>query len=270
VSSTTTIRHRSLAVPASLQAPLSVFRNDQAIKSHPNYIEAKAGNVDAAIQLVSDLAVPLKMRMAEFDTTTIFVAPHARESAGDNAIPIVLSAYLAEHCGSLLDDEIVQANRVYHTGADAMERLIAPAEFEGEVVPNGRYVIVDDVMTLGGTVADLASYIQVHGGSIVGIVTLVDASRSGSLVCKAKVVREIDRRFGDEIRQQFGIEPNALTAEEAGYLIGFRSVEEIRGRAAKATEERRRRLRSKGICIDEVNDSPAPPSAGPGRFDQEK
>lgn len=151
-----------------------------------------------------------------------------------------------------------------------MERLIAPAEFEGEVVANGRYAIVDDVVTLGGTVADLASYIQMNGGVVVGVITLVDASRSGSLVCKAKVAREIERRFGDEIRQQFGIEPNALTAEEGGYLIGFRSIEEIRGRAAKAAEERRRRLRSKGIRVDEMNDSPAPPSAGPGRLDQEE
>lgn len=118
-----------------------------------------------------------------------------------------------------------------------MERLIAPAEVEGEVVPDGRYVIVNDVMTLGGTIADLASYIQTNGGNVIGVVTLVDASRSGSLLCKARILREIEKRFGDEVRQQFGIEPNALTAEEAGYLIGFRSAEEIRGRAAKAAKE---------------------------------
>lgn len=264
------MRYRSLALPNSIQAPLSVFREDRAIKSHPAYAEAKAGSADAAIRLVGDLAAPLKTHLSSFDPRTIFVAPHAKESAGDNAIPIVLSAYLANVCSALFDEEIVQVNRVFHTGADAMERLIAPAEFEGDVVAKGRYVIVDDVVTLGGTIADLSSFIQVNGGLVVGVITLVDASRSGSLVCKAEVIREIERRFGDEVRQQFGIEPNALTAEEGGYLIGFRSVEEIRGRAAKATEERRRRLRSKGICVDEVSDSPAPPSAGPGRSAQEQ
>ncbi|MBK6726739.1 MAG: phosphoribosyltransferase [Xanthomonadales bacterium] len=236
------------------------------LKAHSDYVLAKAGDLHAAIRLVGDLAAPLRSSMGSFDPSTIFVAPHAKESTGDNAIPIVLSAYLAEHCQALLDDEIVQVNRVFHTGADAMERLIAPAEFEGEVVPDGRYVIVDDVMTLGGTIADLASYIQTNGGNVIGVVTLVDASRSGSLLCKARILREIEKRFGDEVRQQFGIEPNALTAEEAGYLIGFRSAEEIRGRAAKAAEERRRRLRSKGIRVDEVDDSPAPPRAGPGRL----
>ena len=269
-SSSSKTRYRNLPVPAFIKAALSVFREDRAIKSHPAYIDAKAGNVDAAIQLVSDLAAPLKAFVGLFDETTIFVAPHAKESAGDNAIPIVLSAFLAEHRSALLDDEIVQVNRVYHTGADAMERLIAPAEFEGEVISGGSYVIVDDVLTLGGTIADLSSYIQTNGGKVIGVVALVDASRSGSLSCNAKVLREIERRFGDEIRQQFGIEPSALTAEEAGYLIGFRSAEEIRGRAAKATEERRRRLRSKGILVDEMNDSPAPPNAGPVRFGQEE
>ncbi|MBP6077702.1 MAG: phosphoribosyltransferase [Xanthomonadales bacterium] len=263
-------RYRSLAIPALIQPPLSIFREDRAIKSHPAYADAKAGNIDAAIQLVRDLAEPLKALADLFDETTIFVAPHAEESAGDNAIPIVLSAFLAEYRSALLDDEIVQANRVYHTGADAMERLIAPAEFEGDVISGGAYVIVDDVVTMGGTIADLASYIQMNGGKVIGVVTLVDASRSGSLACNAKLLHEIEKRFGDEIRQQFGIEPSALTAEEAGYLIGFRSAEEIRGRAAKAAEERRRRLRSKGILVDEVSDSPAPPSAGPVRFGQEE
>lgn len=65
-----------------------MFREDRAIKSHPAYAEAKAGSADAAIRLVGDLAMPLKTQMASFDETTIFVAPHAKESAGDNAIPI--------------------------------------------------------------------------------------------------------------------------------------------------------------------------------------
>jgi hypothetical protein len=39
----------------------------------------------------------------------------------------------------------------------------------------------------------------------------------------------------------------ALTANEATYLIGFRSTDEIRNRLAKARQETDRRLRSKGI-----------------------
>jgi hypothetical protein len=62
-------------------------------------------------------------------------------------------------------------------------------------------------------------------------------------------------RFGDEIRDTFGIEPAALTCEEARYLIGFRTVDEFRSRAAAAKQARIKRLRSKGIDIEEVGET---------------
>lgn len=43
------------------------------------------------------------------------------------------------------------------------------------------------------------------------------------------------------------IAPAALTANEANYLIGFRTADEIRNRLAKARKETDLRLRSKGI-----------------------
>lgn len=49
----------------------------------------------------------------------------------------------------------------------------------------------------------------------------------------------------DEIR----IEPKALTAPEAGYLVGFKNADTLRDRAAKARQERSSRLRSKEIRI---------------------
>ena len=95
-------RYRSLAIPALIQPPLSIFREDRAIKSHPAYADAKAGNIDAAIQLVRDLAEPLKALADLFDETTIFVAPHAEESAGDNAIPFCRLFWpsTAPHCST--------------------------------------------------------------------------------------------------------------------------------------------------------------------------
>jgi proteasome assembly chaperone (PAC2) family protein len=57
----------------------------------------------------------------------------------------------------------------------------------------------------------------------------------------------IKGRFQDECAEIFGIEPEALTANEAGYLVDFRSADAIRNRLAKARQEIDRRLRSKGI-----------------------
>lgn len=60
----------------------------------------------------------------------------------------------------------MQTTRVFHTGADPMERLAMRPEFEGVVVTNRPYVLIDDVTSMGGTLAELANYIPVQCGCI--------------------------------------------------------------------------------------------------------
>ena len=60
-------------------------------------------------------------------------------------------------------------------------------------------------------------------------------------------VRLIERRFGDEVRNQFGIEPSALTADEAKYLANFRNADALGNSIAKAKGERAQRLSGKGV-----------------------
>lgn len=59
--------------------------------------------------------------------------------------------------------------------------------------------------------------------------------------------REAERRFGDVVRNEIGVEPAALTSAEAQYLLGFRDADEFRARIAKAKVERGRRLAARGI-----------------------
>lgn len=59
--------------------------------------------------------------------------------------------------------------------------------------------------------------------------------------------------FANEIRELFNIQPAALTAAEAGYIIGFRDADTLRNRAVKAGSERSERLRSKGIRTSEAD-----------------
>jgi len=56
-----------------------------------------------------------------------------------------------------------------------------------------------------------------------------------------------EKRYTHEIEEIFGIVPKALTANEANYLVGFKSADEIRNRLVKARKETDLRLRSKGI-----------------------
>ena len=109
---------------------------------------------------------------------------------------------------------------------------------------------MDDVSTMGGTLADLANYILANKGRVIGSAVLVNAARSGKVIPSARTLELLERRFGDEIRTTFDIEPTALTWEEAQYLIGFRTVDELRNRAAAAKQARIERLRSKGIGLE--------------------
>ena len=234
--------------PNGLQAQF-LFRNDQALKAHAAYAAAKAGNADAALTLVLDLAVSwLYAQRSSFATGCIFVAPHAQEAAGDNAIPQTLAGVCAAIYGGVADTDIVQSDRVYHTGADPIERMATRAQFVGQVHPRGKYVLVDDVLTLGGTLAELSNWIVQGDGEVVGVVLLVHAGRELALCPTLKFVRLLHERHGHEFFKTFGIQPAALSANEANYLVGFRSTNEIRNRLATAQQEIHLRLRAKGIA----------------------
>lgn len=225
-----------------------LFDSDATIKAHAMYYEAKAGDPEAALRLVRDLALRwLFVNDSWFQPGSIYVAPHAKEAGGDNAIPQTLASICATIFRGSVDREIVQTDRVYHTGADPMERMATRATFEGQVNASSNYVLVDDVTNMGGTLAELNNYILAAGGSVSGVLVLTNAGRNPELVPNPNHVRLIKERFQNEFIEIFGIKPEALTANEAGYLVGFRSIDELRGRLAKAEQEIDRRLRSKGI-----------------------
>jgi len=234
--------------PIGMSEPLWCFPEDTALKSHTEYQRAKAGDAPSAIKLVEDLALPFLLQIkSQLPADACYVAPHAKEATGDNAIPQVLAQAAAMISGGDVDTDIVQISRVFHTGADPMERMATRAEFEGLVEPGKKHVLVDDVTTMGGTLAELADYIQNQDGTIAGVLVLVNAGRSKELRPQPKIIKQIENRNELEIENILHIRPGALTANEANYLIGFRSADEIRNRLSKARKETDIRLRSKGI-----------------------
>jgi len=223
------------------------FVSDSDIKQHAEYRFAKSGDADSALKLISDLALDFLVSLkGEFSSEPIFVSPYAKEAAGDNALPLMLSLLCAELLDGSSETDIVQMQRVFHTGADPMERLIARPSFEGAVQHGGHYVLVDDVTSMGSTLAELANYLLMNGGKVVGSLLLVNAGRSKDFRALKKHIQLLEARFGNEIKNIFGIHTPALTANEASYLVGFRTADEIRNRCAKAEKETAKRLLSKG------------------------
>ena len=235
---------------------LADFRDHLALKGHPDYQAAKAGDLEAALRLVQALVQPESLEFAKtrFGREVIYLPVHAEEATGRNAIPVALAAHYAAHVGAAVDAGVVQSNRAFHTGANAMERLVSRASFTGEVQAGKRYVLVDDVTTMGSTLADLAGYVRAQKGEVAGSVLLANASRSGIMEPSVKTIKELEARHANQISKLFSIEPGALTRSEAEYLIGFRTTDELRSRVIKAGQTRQARHFEKDVAGSETGE----------------
>lgn len=235
---------RICGYPGNAPEPLHLFRSDAPLKADPNFKAAKAGDTRAAIAVVRALVTPdfVENARRQFGEGVTFLPVHAMEASGMNKIPVALAGMLASLTnGTIASGGMIQSNKSGHTGADAMERLVSRVTFDGDVTVGARYVLVDDVTTMGGTLAELSDYVVAEGGEVAGAAVLVDASRPARLKPELRVVKELERRFADAIRGEFNIEPSALTASEAAYLINFKDEAQLRKRAATARIENARR-----------------------------
>lgn len=177
---------RIYSFPASAKH-FHLYRHDSELKKHPAYRAAKQGDNESAFELVWDLASHFLINLkGEFNEDTVYVSPFAKEASGDNAIPPLLASACASFMGGQAENDIVQLERVFHTGADPMERMSLRPSFEGEVVSGQTYVLVDDVTNLGGTLAELANYILINGGRVEGTIVLCNAGRSHDFVPSKK------------------------------------------------------------------------------------
>jgi hypothetical protein len=131
------------------------------VKSHSAYKAAKAGDVEAAINLVSETLnddVILELDELGENKNPILISVHAEEAIGVNAIPEVMADVLATILEWEVEQNVVQANVVNHTGAGGFTRIARQAIFEGAIVPGRNYLIVDDFIGQGGTIANLRGH----------------------------------------------------------------------------------------------------------------
>ena len=144
-----------------------LLTTESETKRHPEYPDAKAGDAVAAANLVRALvgeagvaaARALIARVSE-SGAPVLASAHAYERESINAIPVALAELLCERLGLASEANIVQTNVVSHTGADGYGRLARQARFKGEVVKGCEYVMVDDFIGQGGTLANLRGWIE--------------------------------------------------------------------------------------------------------------
>ena len=226
-----------------------IHTNVRTRDAHRHYAAAKAGDVDAAfalsIELVSDDAIPPLLR-ASGGQPFLLLPVIAEETAGFNAIPDAMAQVLGWLIQTpVVAGEIVQTNMVGHTRARTFQRLVTPASFSGPVMPGADYVLVDDHVGLGGTLANLRGYVEGRGGRVVAMTTLTESRDARRISLRPETLAMLRERHGEALdrfwKGQFGYGIDCLTELEAQNLCRQPSVAAIEDFLAQAAIEARGR-----------------------------
>ena len=108
-----------------------IHASESAVKQHPAYEAAKAGDGNAAIALVSDTmsaAQNQKLAVVLEGHSPTLVSAHAYERGAVNAIPEIFADLLHKVLNWPVDNDIYQANVVFHTGADGFSQVGATGQ----------------------------------------------------------------------------------------------------------------------------------------------
>lgn len=218
-----------------------IHASESAVKQHPAYKAAKAGDGVAATALVNEtMNDQQNQRLVDMlrGHRPTLVSAHAYEREGINAIPANFAVEISKALGWPHDLGIAQINVVAHTGADGFSRFARQAKFSGQIQAGIEYVMVDDFVGMGGTLANLKGYIESCGGRVLAAVCLTGKPHSAKLAPTPQRLHELRAKHGTELENwwigHFAHAFDALTESEARYLARTERADTIRDRIAAA------------------------------------
>lgn len=225
-----------------------IHAGETAVKKHPLYGAAKLGDEEAASELINDTFNPEvieALRTLLHGKRPTLISAHAMEGEGVNAIPEALAEKIAEKLELKVDSGIIQTNTVGHTGADGFGRLARQPLFDGDVIEGQEYLIVDDFIGMGGTIANLKGYIELNGGVVIGATTLTGKPYSAKIAPDRNTLQELRDKHGKELedwwKERFVHTFDCLTQSEARYLLKTENADRVRNKIAEAEQEGNRR-----------------------------
>jgi hypothetical protein len=220
--------------PVLIQAPR------REVTTHPWFTAARTGDVDAAALLVADTlsgAVTDRLAILAAGRNPLLASVHAQKQAGMAVLAEVLARALHLLLGWETDAGLVQANIVDHAGDIGFSHLASQAVFDGKVEAGRAYVLVDDFIGQGGTLANLRGHIVRQGGQVLCATVLTGNSAAAQLVPGRETQQELGAKHGSIEgwwEQHFGFGFDCLTAAEAGFLLGQSDPGYVRARIEAA------------------------------------
>lgn len=202
----------------------------------------KAKNFDfqAASTLVNTF---LKPEFIPRIDSGFFIVPVIKQDQ-KNMLPLAFAnAVHSYNKNSKVATHITAEMPVPRKSLPAIGRLIFKPAFSGEVVPNANYLLVDDVLTQGGSLNSLKRYIETNGGNIIDITVLayprfneshLAAQNKTRFSITPELVNDIlEKRFHNQDLEGFlqknhiANKVSDLTFSEGAYLKLFSSLSSI-------------------------------------------
>ncbi|WP_164170911.1 PLxRFG domain-containing protein [Stenotrophomonas maltophilia] len=214
------------------------------LSGHADYAAAKAGDDTAALRVARDVITSkfvenVRAALPE-GSKPLVVAVQSQEASGNNRIPRMAAEVLAQRLGLQVSEDIVQAARVNRSAGDALHRLANQPPFTGKVEKGHDYVLIDDTLTQGGTLAQLKTHIEDNGGKVVLATALTGKDYSRKIALNSQSLADVRERFGSIEpwwRDQFGYGFEGLTESEARAILtldkGRLDADALRDRVAE-------------------------------------
>jgi len=193
------------------------------------YIAAKSGSICAATHIFrtcvqKDCAAHIRERYP--NSILLPVMSH------DNALPLSLAMQiLMPLC---LNVWVIHKEK--RRNMNAMERILNRPMFQGCIQPNKSYILIDDVVTQGGTIMALRQFVLDAGGKVNAVAAIAYGKNGKTVMPTRENIDKLFSRFGNklfDLFREFGLplETMCLTNSQIQYLLQFSSIETIRRKA---------------------------------------
>ena len=188
------------------------------------FIDAKNGDLNAAQFVVSRCVKLERLQELREKYPEAVLLP----VLGRNQLPLALSQTI----GLPIWLNVRLIHTVSRKALCAMQRLMHRPMFTGYIRPDMNYILVDDVVTQGGTIAALREFVLVQGGRVVAIVALAYAIGSQVIAPLRKHIVRLMVKFGMPLLLLLRIHGiiatfRELTNSQAKYLLRFASLRNV-------------------------------------------
>jgi hypothetical protein len=183
--------------------------------------DAKNGDLDSAQFVVSQCVKKDRLDKLREKYPGAVLLP----VLGENKLPMAL----AQAVGLPIWTEVYLIQTISRKLLCAIERLLHKPIFTGNIQSGLEYILVDDVITQGGTISALREYVLALGGMVVAVVALAYAIGSHAVAPLKQHVVRLMVKFGMALMRllrMLGIAASAqgLTNSQIKYLLRFASV----------------------------------------------